>query len=144
MVKREQIPVSVYLRTEVTQEGNTNEHVFNVVGQAVKIGSSIYLRYKEPEQNGKSVPVTIKIDTTGHVQLTRTTDYKLTLGFTHQDYHLTHYRTPYGLLEINTYTSRLHLLLNEQPFSGKVEIDYQLLTGEEELGNYQLYLEFMA
>ncbi len=56
----------------------------------------------------------------------------------------TTYRTPYGMLQIETYTKELHVSLKDRPTAGKVMIEYDLLMGPEKLGEYYLTLDFTA
>ena len=139
-------PVSIQLQTEVYQNEEKQEHFFDVTGQLVKIGTTLYLRYKEtPEEEGAAdIPVTIKIEADGTVQLIRAAEKRTRLKFNYQQENYSHYRTPYGMMEIRTFTNNLRVSLKEQPTAGSVSIDYDLYAGKEKLGVYHLRLHFTA
>jgi uncharacterized beta-barrel protein YwiB (DUF1934 family) len=48
------------------------------------------------------------------------------------------------MLPVETVTPMLRVRLRERPFSGEVNVDYDLYAGEQLLGNYKLRLQFTA
>lgn len=139
-------PVQIQLQTEIFQNNEKDEHFFESIGQLVQMGTTLYLRYEEAPQetDGKAVPVTIKIEADGTVQLIRAAEKRTRLKFNYQEKNYTHYRTPYGMMEIYTFTNNMRVTLKDQPLSGEVSIDYDLYAGEEKLGVYHLRLKFTA
>ena len=68
-------PISIKLRTKVKQQGEVQDFYFDLKGQMVTIGDTLYIRYKEmQEETGDEIPVTIKLVPDGHVQLIRAGD----------------------------------------------------------------------
>ena len=110
------------------------------------MGSTLYLRYEEQgaEKGDGPIPVTIKIEADGTVQLIRAATQRTRLKFNYQEKNHTNYRTPYGMMEIHTFTTNMRVSLKDQPVSGEVAIDYDLFAGEEKLGVYHLRLKFTA
>lgn len=147
MADKNSLPISIELRTEIFQEGQLDEHYFNVPGQFVTVGNNVYLRYQEPVQEGETtepVNVTIKIEPDGSVQLIRADEHRMRLRFSYQEENYTNYRTPYGAFQIRTVTSNIRVTLKDRPVSGNVAVDYELYGGEERLGVYHLRLQFTA
>lgn len=67
----EGIPAKINIQTKVTQNNETEDFVFDLPGQVVKMGDKLYIRYKEIQPDGKEVPVTVKVTPDSQVQLTR-------------------------------------------------------------------------
>lgn len=138
-------PVQIQLQTEIYQNDDKQEHFFDVEGQLVQMGSTLYLRYQEAGEDGEEpIPVTIKIEADGTVQLIRASKTRTRLRFNYQKENHSNYRTPYGMMEVRTFTNNLRVTLKDQPTSGQVSIDYDLYAGEEKLGVYHLRLAFTA
>lgn len=58
--------------------------------------------------------------------------------------YVTNYNTPQGVVALETMTNKMQVSLRDQPFSGEIEIHYDLYLGEEKLGEYKLQLLFTA
>ncbi|MFV0561062.1 MAG: DUF1934 domain-containing protein [Enterococcus sp.] len=138
-------PVSMKLQTQVKQEGEVQDFYFDLKGQIVKIGDTLYLRYKEVQEETKEeIPVTMKITPDGRIQLIRAGEMRMRLNFAYKERLETTYRTPYGMIIIDTFTKNLHVSLKDRPTSGKVIIDYDLFMADEKVGEYHLSLDFTA
>ena len=139
------VPVSIQLKTIVQQGNEQKDFFFDLEGQLVKMGDTLYIRYKEELlEDTEPTPVTIKIEPDGHVQLIRAGELRMRLRFGYQEKLDTSYRTPYGLLQISTFTHNLRVSLKDQPMSGKILVDYDLYSQTERIGEYHLELEFTA
>jgi uncharacterized beta-barrel protein YwiB (DUF1934 family) len=138
------IPVAIRLKTEVTQNNELQEFLFELSGQVVKMGDTLYIRYKEVQEDQSEVPVTMKLSPDGTIQLIRSGEMRLRLKFVYREKADTSYQTPYGVMFFSTYTNNLHFSLKDQPTSGKVSIDYYLFTAGDKIGEYKLSLEFTA
>lgn len=136
--------VSIQLKTEVKQGGEKKDFFFDLTGQIVKIGDTLYIRYKEVLEEGQETPVTIKVEPDGKIQLIRSGELRMRLKFGYRERLETTYRTPYGLFEITTFTHNLRFSLKDQPVSGSIVIDYDLYSQSERVGEYHLELEFTA
>lgn len=142
-------PALIKVQTEIEQEGERKEFLFSVDGQMVRMGSSLYLRYKEPEMeenpSGKEETyVTVKIEADGRVQIIRSGTQRMRLYFNDSHAHDVRYQTAYGDFPITVVTHDLRISLRDQPFSGEVNVKYDLTHRETQLGKYQLHLEFMT
>lgn len=139
------VPVSIQLKTIVQQGNEQKDFFFDLEGQLVKMGDTLYIRYKEELlEDTEPTPVTIKIEPDGHVQLIRAGELRMRLRFGYQEKLDTSYRTPYGLLQISTFTHNLRVSLKDQPMSGKILVDYDLYSQTKRIGEYHLELEFTA
>ena len=47
------IPVGIHLATHTVQDGEASDYVLDVEGQIVQIGETIYLRYREPQEDNQ-------------------------------------------------------------------------------------------
>lgn len=138
------IPISIQLKTVVNQADEKKEFYFDLVGQIVKMGDTLYIRYKEEQEVGEPIPVTIKIEPDGKIQLIRAGELRMRLKFGYQEKLETTYRTPYGLFQITTFSHNVRFSLKDQPISGSILIDYDLYSQAEKVGEYHLELEFTA
>lgn len=138
------LPVSIKLATKVTQHQTTGDFYFELAGQLVTIGDTLYIRYQEVQEDGQKIPVTIKIMPDGAVQLTRSGDMRMRLKFVYREMVNTSYNTPYGTMLFSTYTKNLRVSLKDRPASGKLVIEYDLYMADEQIGNYQINLDFTA
>lgn len=139
------VPVSIHLKTEVNQNDEWEEFLFDVKGQVIKMGETLYIRYKEEqEDNSEPVSVTIKIFPDGAIQLVRTGEMRTRLKFVYGQKFETSYKTPYGTIFFSTYTKDLHFSLTDQPTAGKITIAYDLSMPDQKIGSYHLLLEFSA
>ncbi|AEV94538.1 hypothetical protein PECL_215 [Pediococcus claussenii ATCC BAA-344] len=142
---RDGVPIEIHLETFVEQEGEETHLVFDEQGQLFKMGNSIYLRYQENNpETGENIPVTMKIDNGESILLTRSAEAEMRLRFANGKRIEARYRTPYGILPIQTVTPMLDVRLRDRPFAGVVNIDYQLFAGEQHIGNYKIRLQFTA
>lgn len=46
------VPVQIHLETNILQEGQKSNFVFDVTGQLVRVGTNIYIRYQEETDKG--------------------------------------------------------------------------------------------
>lgn len=138
------LPISLKIATKVIQNGEIQDYLFELFGQAVKIGDTLYLRYKEELPDEVPVSVTFKLLPDGVIQLTRAGETRTRLKFAYKEKVETSYPTPYGTMFFTTFTDYMHVSLKDRPFSGNINISYDLLMMEEKVGEYQLSLEFTA
>lgn len=140
------IPINLFLKTIVNQKEGKEEFIYEIVGQLVRVGHNLYIRYEEPQPDGVSFsPVTIKVYPDQSVQLIRTTaEARVRLHFQLEETTETIYKTPYGSMLFNVHTNGLQISLTNQPTAGKIGIRYDLLMQDEKIGAYEVYLEFTA
>ncbi|WP_430609913.1 DUF1934 domain-containing protein [Enterococcus sp. DIV0876] len=138
------VPISIHLTTNVRQGDQSEDFLFDLQGQAVKIGDTLYIRYKEIQPDGEEIPVTMKIMPDGVIQLIRSGEMRMRLKFSYKERLETSYQTPYGMMMFHTFTHHLHVSLKDRPYSGKVDIEYDLFMAADKIGEYKLALEFTA
>lgn len=138
------IPVNIKLETEIVQKEHQQNFIYESVGQAVQVGNNWYIRYEEKAENAENFQVMLKLCDDGAIHLTRQGSLRTKFRFVPGEITETSYQTPYGTMLLLTKTKQLQLEFSELPLAGKLQLAYELSTGEEILGNYQLFLEFNA
>lgn len=138
------IPINIKLETSIFQNEHRQNFLYESVGQAVQVGSHWYLRYEEKAESGEHFQVMLKLCSDGAVHLTRQGSLRTKFRFVPGEITETSYQTSYGTMLLLTKTKHLQLEFSELPLAGKLQLAYELSTGEEILGNYQLFLEFTA
>lgn len=137
--------IVIHLQTIVTQEQEQQEFVFDLQGQIIKIGDTLYIRYKEESMDEEAaIPVTIKILPDGSMQLIRAGEMRLRLKFSYKEKVESSYKTPYGMLFFSTFTHDLHISLTDQPTAGSIALTYDLFLAEQKVGEYKMALSFTA
>lgn len=137
------IPVSVKLRTKISQDNHHQSFLHESMGQAVRVGENWYIRYEENGEDQQPITVMIKLTSEGSIHLTRNGIQKTKLIFHPKLVTQSNYQTPYGIMVLTNQTHQLSVHFAENPLSGKVDIYYELFSGEENsIGKYQLHLEF--
>ena len=138
---KEQFPVTVRVATVIEQEGQTERFSFEEAGQLVELANGQrYLRYVE-HQEGASTPVQLRVG--DDLQLTRSGEVKTRLTFSKEEETTSRYRTPYGVIPLTVTTDELVFDL-DWPKKGTVHLRYRLRAGGQEVGRYQLELQFEA
>lgn len=133
--------VTVYLQTNITQAGETEQFDFTLSGRLVMVNDTLYLRYVE-DDNGTPTPVTFKLTSSEDITLTRSGDNGLRLHFLDGQAVTTSYRTPYGTMSIEVATAQLNVRLNDDLSAGRIAVDYELMAGKSLIGDYQIRLQF--
>lgn len=136
------VPVQIHLTTAIDQEDQHDDFVFDIEGQLVQMGKTLYLRYIEETVEQGRVPVAIKIMPNGNVKLTRSGQNRLQLNFRRGHRLSAQYKTHYGLMNIDTVTPLLNVKIAERPLRGELKIDYLLYGGDQLLGKYNIRLQF--
>ncbi|WP_034553048.1 DUF1934 domain-containing protein [Carnobacterium funditum] len=135
------MPAKVEIKTTVSQGGSTESFVFNEMGKVVYMNGSYYIRYQETYDEIE-IPVTFKLDATGAVTLIRRGETTTRMRFEQGERYKTSYQTPQGVITMETVTHELQISYREQPFSGELQLEYDLYLGQEKLGEHKLQLLF--
>ncbi|KRL08788.1 DUF1934 domain-containing protein [Schleiferilactobacillus perolens] len=142
------VPISIHLETRIQRKDEEEHHVYDEEGTIAQVGDNLYIRYEETNpENDDNQPVTVKIVPNGDVQVTRGRSAGNTfsrLFFSNGKRVIASYRTPYGMLSIETVTQALQVRIRQAPLAGRINIAYQLMAAGEYLGDYQLQLLFGA
>lgn len=136
------MPAEVVMETSYVQNEETHHHVFEEKGRVVYMNNSYYIRYEEKHPDEAAVPVTVKINPNGTVNLIRRGEYMTRLTFSSDETTETQYRTPAGIMPIRIETQDLKISYYDRPFAGRIAVDYGLYFNEELLGSYQIRLRF--
>ena len=131
-------PIKITIKTLQQQDGQLNKYQQEFSGRLAKVKENTYLRYEE-DQN---LIVTFKVDEKG-IWLTRNgLQMKLRLYFDEAKHYETNYQTPFGAIKLTCQTQKV--LFEEENAKGQLAVDYQLFSGEELLGEYNIRLQFEA
>lgn len=131
----------VKLTTTIRQDNQQESFSFSEDGNFVELNGKYYLRYIE-HQNGQAIPVQFRLDS--QVHLHREGTMRIQLEFDQEKETVTRYRTEYGVICLEVVTKRLEKDLDPAVPMGHLNVDYVLKTGGQEVGNYQLQLQFKA
>ncbi len=135
--------IMIHLETKALQGGEEANFIFDLKGQLVKMGDTLYIRYIE-ETPEEEIPVTIKIEPDEKVQIMRGSKLHSRLKFKYQERIPMSYRTPYGLFTLESFTRHMHFSLKDQPLSGSLNLQYDLFAGENVMGSYEMLLHFQG
>lgn len=135
------LPVEIHMETTHSQDGEVNHHQFEETGRLVEMNGCYYIRYEETHEEG-NIPVTVKMEADGVVTVIRRGELTTRLRFDVDRPTGTQYRTPVGNLPIRIETGDVRISYYDQPFSGRVQVDYTLNLGDQQLGAYHLRLRF--
>ncbi|WP_429970508.1 DUF1934 domain-containing protein [Fructilactobacillus sp. Tb1] len=133
--------IHVVVDTKITQDGETESHHFAETGQLAEINNVMYIRYVEHFQ-GQETPVTFKISGEHHVRLTRKAANDLMLEFVEGEKTKNHYQTPYGKMTIGALAKKVDVDATHKELEGNINVDYELYTNDEKVGDYQIKLHF--
>lgn len=136
------MPAEIFMESSYVQNGETHHHVFEEKGRVIYINNSYYIRYEEKIDGESVVPVTVKINPNGTVNLIRRGEYMTRLTFSSEEITETQYKTAAGIMPIRVETQDLKISYYDRPFAGRVSADYVLYFNEEQLGSYQIRLRF--
>ncbi len=136
--------VEVQLETFINQNGEVHHHIFDEMGRIVKLNEHYYIRFEETNQNQQlpKASITIKIHPQGRVTVIRNGEQTTRLVFDKKQKTISRYATPAGLLELDVSTTRLQFVTSDQPFSGALDVDYHMVSGDDIFGRYQMHLRF--
>lgn len=135
------LPVEIHMETTLHQNGEVNHHQYTETGRLVEMNGCYYVRYEETHEEG-NIPVTVKMEADGVVTVIRRGEWMTRLRFDVDQSTGTHYRTPVGVLPIRIDTQDVRISYYDQPFAGRVQVDYTLNMGDQKLGEYHLRLRF--
>lgn len=135
------LPAEVKMETSYIQNGETHQHSFEEKGRVVYMNNSYYIRFEETHEEA-TVPVTVKINPDGVVNLIRNGERTMRLTFNGDRHTETNYATPAGIIPLQVLTDDLRVSYYDRPFSGRVYIDYKLHANGQKLGEYQIRLRF--
>ncbi|WP_368645300.1 DUF1934 domain-containing protein [Alkalibacterium putridalgicola] len=135
------LPAEIKMETTYVQNGETHHHSFEENGRVVYMNSSYYIRFEEAHELG-SVPVTIKINPDGVVQLIRRGEQTTRFVFDSDQKTESNYRTPAGIIPLTVTTDDIRVSYYDRPFAGRIWVDYTLSANHQKIGDYHIRLRF--
>ncbi|MGN1279641.1 MAG: DUF1934 domain-containing protein [Limosilactobacillus sp.] len=136
------MPVKVKLKTTMKQDGQQETFQFEEDGEFIVLNDKYYLRYLE-HQNGQTTPVQFRLDDM-EVHLHRQGTTETWLVFDETQPTITRYRTEYGIMQLQVLTSQLDKKLDPLAATGHLSLRYRLQASGQEIGSYQIELQFAA
>ncbi|GEK90135.1 Uncharacterized beta-barrel protein YwiB, DUF1934 family [Alkalibacterium putridalgicola] len=135
------LPAEIKMETSYVQNGETHHHSFEENGRVVYMNSSYYIRFEEAHELG-TVPVTIKINPDGVVQLIRRGEQTTRFVFDSDQETESNYRTPAGIIPLTVTTDDIRVSYYDRPFAGRIWVDYSLSANQQKIGDYHIRLRF--
>jgi len=135
------LPAEIKMETSYVQNGETHHHSFEENGRVVYMNSSYYIRFEEAHELG-TVPVTIKINPDGVVQLIRRGEQTTRFVFDSEQETESNYRTPAGIIPLTVTTDDIRVSYYDRPFAGRIWVDYSLSANQQKIGDYHIRLRF--
>ena len=139
MVKKA-TPVHVELTTVMEQDGQQERFHFIEDGQFVNLNGKYCLRYHEHQQ-GQTTPVQFRLNN-DELHLRRSGIRETVFTFLNRQTTKARYQTEYGIIDLEVTTNRLLVDFDPTAARGNVDLEYQLVSGSQLVGTYQLQLQF--
>lgn len=136
------LPVHIHLTSTITQEGQSQSMHFDELGELITRGDSHYLRYTE-HQGKQEALVVMKLNEQ-ETHLRRKGPRSSHFVFNPQQVTDTTYSTEYGDIPMRVTTDMLEAVVDTIARSGHLMVDYHLHAAGQEVGSYQLRLQFNA
>ncbi|MDO5457691.1 MAG: DUF1934 domain-containing protein [Atopococcus tabaci] len=133
---------AVKLTTRHRMEDEMDEFYFEQMGQLVQVNGNYYIQFVIENEEDEDLSVTFKIARDGSVTLIRRGSNSSRMRFNAEKNTSMRYHIPEGSVLIDIDTQHVRIEYQNQPFSGKVTISYDLYSGPQLIGNYDLELHF--
>lgn len=135
------MPVKISVKTTIRNGQDQETYEFITFGEYIQKTSSAFLRYEEITEENESIQTTVKM-AEGEGSILRNGAVKMRLPF-QKNKHLTgSYESPYGTLEMETKTSRISHMFNENVKKGEIDLLYDLKMQGTHSGTYHLLISF--
>lgn len=136
------MPVHVHLTSTITQEGQSQSMHFDELGELITRGQSHYLRYTEHQGNSEAL-VILKLNQE-ETHLRRKGIRSSHFVFNPKLPTDTTYSTEYGDIPMRVTTDMLESVVDTIARNGHLMVNYRLHAAGQEVGSYQLRLQFNA
>ncbi|WP_442600424.1 DUF1934 domain-containing protein [Neobacillus sp. D3-1R] len=138
-MKAEQIPVKVWVKTDIFQGDQKETFELVTFGRYYNKGQSSYLLYEEVMDVG-NIKTSVKFSE-GEAVILRSGALNMRLAFKQDHQMRGHYDTPYGAMEMLTDTKRMaHNPSSER--DGELDLVYDLTTQGEVAGTYHMKITY--
>ncbi|WP_141430946.1 DUF1934 domain-containing protein [Bacillus sp. 03113] len=138
--RAEQIPVKVHVKTDIQNGLEKETYEFTTFGRYYQKGSAVYLQYDEVMEEGV-IKTTVKMSQAEGV-IIRNGAVKMKLSFKLNQKLNGIYESPYGTLQLNTFTRKLQSQFQTSTNIGLMEILYELYMNGSLSGIYQMKITF--
>lgn len=139
--KSGQMPVKISVKTTIRNGQDHETYEFITFGEYIQKTSSVFLRYEEITEENGNIQTTVKI-AEGEGSILRNGAVKMRLTFQKNKYLTGSYETPYGTMEMETRTSRISHMFNENARKGEIDLLYDLKMQGSHAGTYHLLISF--
>ncbi len=123
-------------------EDEMDEFHFEQMGQVVQVNGNYYIQFVIESEEDEDLSVTFKIARDGTVTVIRHGSHSSRMRFNAEKNTSMRYHIPQGNMLIDIDTKHVEIEYRNQPFSGKVTVSYDLYSGQQLIGNYDLELYF--
>lgn len=134
------MPVKIKVKTVISNGNEKETFELTTFGRYYRKGSSAYLQYDEVVEEG-TIRSTVKM-AEDHTTILRKGPVSMKMVFQRSKDLEGRYRTPFGLIDISTYTKDLSHSFEEDKKKGVVQIIYDLKMQGSHAGTYDLQLLF--
>jgi uncharacterized beta-barrel protein YwiB (DUF1934 family) len=140
MYPAEQMPVKITVKTVIRNGQDKETYELTTFGQYYKKMNSIFLRYEEIMEEG-TMKTVVKISGQ-EGSILRNGAVKMRLPFYKNKTLKGSYESPYGVLEMETFTTRISHEFDEKLRKGKIDLLYDFKMQGSSAGTYHLSISF--
>lgn len=134
-----EVPVKLVVKTVIHDGIDAQEFELTTFGHLYKKDTTLYLKYDEVLEEG-DVHTVIKI-THREAIIIRNGAVKMKLTFRHDEHFSSTYQSPYGMLEMVTFTKHLeHAVVNDH--NGLIDLQYDLHIQGALAGTYHMTIQY--
>ena len=139
-LQTEQLPVKITVNTTI--QNGTEKETYELItfGYYVKKTKSVFLRYEEFLEEG-TINTIVKISGQ-EGSILRSGAVKMRIPFQQNKSLTGRYETPYGVMELDTVTSRVHHSFDEDLKKGEFDFIYRLNMQGSYAGTYHTTISF--
>ncbi|OEF99864.1 hypothetical protein BHF71_01430 [Vulcanibacillus modesticaldus] len=139
--------VNIRIKSKIVYDNGEKETINEkYTGTIFEKNSAYYLRYQEnsEQQFGKTWTI-VKWNKFGlplELSIIRQGDITMNQVFREGYQHRSHYRSPYGKMEIEVYTQKLSFQ-NKATTGGEILLEYEMKANNQFIGRYQLEIDYL-
>ena len=139
-LQTEQLPVKITVNTTI--QNGTEKETYELItfGYYVKKAKSVFLRYEEFLEEG-TINTIVKVSGQ-EGSILRSGAVKMRIPFQQNKSLTGRYETPYGVMELDTVTSRVHHSFDEDLKKGEFDFLYRLNMQGSYAGTYHTTISF--
>ena len=139
-LQTEQLPVKITVNTTIHNGTEKETYELITFGHYYKKTKSVFLRYEEFMEEG-TINTVVKISGQ-EGSILRTGAVKMKIPFHENKSLIGSYETPYGIMDLDTATSRVHHSFDEGLKKGEFDFLYRLNMQGSYAGTYHMTISF--